>query len=145
MSPVQTQLCMFSCGNVFSAYQCADLPVVSGSKCEFQQLKPSPAGACSGRTAISFNESLSFSKVRDEASKWVNEICEHKGGFLLLRIHWCAFETSIQRCLEFAWIFHVKPVIRIFLWFIKFSFYFPPFLLLNKEFPAVCTSIWQIK
>lgn len=85
MSPVQTQLCMFFCGNVFSAYQHADLLVVSGSKCEFQQLKPDPAGACSGKTAISFNESLSYSKVQDEASKWVNEICECKGGFLLLR------------------------------------------------------------
>lgn len=60
-------------------------------------MKPNPAGACSGKAAISFNESLSSSKVQDEASKWVNEMCEHKGGFLLFGIYWCAFETFIQK------------------------------------------------
>lgn len=35
-------------------------------------MKPNPAGACSGKTAISFNESLSYPNVQDEAGKWVN-------------------------------------------------------------------------
>lgn len=81
MSPVQMQLCMFSCGNVFSAYQHADLLLVSGSKCEFQQVKPDPAGACLGKTTINFNESLSYSKVPSEASEWVMKYVSTRVGF----------------------------------------------------------------